>query len=105
MRHDGSAVAELALATHHHEHDAAHLHIDVPTGVAMHLDNDARSSACRTVRCIHRLHSRAQPHHSPLRVVLSKPGRYVIHVTHESGGARVRERFVVLAHERETPAG
>lgn len=100
----GDAMAELSLATHHHDERNAHVRVEVPEGVALHLDVDARATACAQSSCVHRWQTGSPSHRNPLQIVVSEPGRYVIHVTHESGSARVSERFVVLAHRRPVPA-
>ncbi len=96
-------MAELALTTHHHR-DAAHVRVELPSGVALHLDSDGPPSACARSSCVHHWRTGAPPHRNPLQVVVSEPGRYVIHVTHVSPSASVRERFVVLARRRAVPA-
>ncbi len=103
LPHLGDAVAELALTTDHHS-DSAHVRVEVPEGVALHLDADTRPSACARQSCVHHWRTGASPHRNPLQVVVSEPGRYVIHVTHVSPTARVHERFVVLARRRTVPA-
>lgn len=103
LPHAGDAVAELALTTHHHT-DTAHVRVEVPSGVALHLDSDGRPSACAQSSCVHHWRTGAPPHRNPLQVVVSEPGRYVIHVTHVSPTARVHERFIVLARRRAVPA-
>jgi len=103
LPHLGDAVAELALTINHHT-DPAHVRVEVPEGVALHLDADARPSACAQQSCVHHWRTGAPPHRNPLQVVVSEPGRYVIHVTHISPTARVHERFVVLARRRAVPA-
>lgn len=104
LPHSGHGVAELALTTHHHQ-DTAHVRVEVPSGVALHLDPEGGSpSACVRPSCVHHWRTGAPPHRNPLQVVVSEPGRYVIHVTHVSPSAHVRERFVVLAHRRAVPA-
>ena len=103
LPHSGDGVAELALTTHHHR-DAAHVRVELPSGVALHLDSDGPPSACARSSCVHHWRTGAPPHRNPLQVVVSEPGRYVIHVTHVSPSASVRERFVVLARRRAVPA-
>ncbi len=103
LPHLGDAVAELALTTHHHTDDA-HVRVEVPEGIALHLDADTRPSACAQQSCVHHWRTGAPPHRNPLQVVVSEPGRYVIHVTHVSPTARVHERFIVLARRRVVPA-
>lgn len=103
LPNSGDGVAELALTTHHHR-DAAHVRVELPSGVALHLDSDGPPSACARSSCVHHWRTGAPPHRNPLQVVVSEPGRYVIHVTHVSPSASVRERFVVLARRRAVPA-
>lgn len=103
LPHSGDGVAELALTTHHHR-DAAHVRVELPSGVALHLDSDGPPSACARSSCVHHWRTGAPPHRNPLQVVVSEPGRYVIHVMHVSPSASVRERFVVLARRRAVPA-
>lgn len=100
MPSEGDAVTELALATHHHD-DPAHVQMDVPEGVSVSF-NDAgtRASMCAQTRCVHRWSSSVPAAHGPVRVGVSGPGRYVIHVAHESHGTRVRERIVLNARRR-----
>ena len=50
---------------------------------------------CQQERCSHRL-TRYRGE-APLSVAVEQPGRYEIHVRHESDEARVRERFVLIA--------
>lgn len=103
LPNSGDGVAELALTTHHHR-DAAHVRVELPSGVALHLDSDGPPSACARSSCVHHWRTGGPPHRNPLQVVVSEPGRYVIHVTHVSPSASVRERFVVLARRRAVPA-
>ncbi len=103
LPHSGDGVAELALTTHHHRY-TAHVRVELPSGVALHLDSDGPPSACAQTSCVHHWRTGAPPHRNPLQVVVSEPGRYVIHVTHVSPSASVRERFVVLARRRAVPA-
>jgi len=103
LPHSGDGVAELSLTTHHHR-DAAHVRVELPSGVALHLDSDGPPSACVQPSCVHHWRTGGPPHRNPLQVVVSEPGRYVIHVVHVSPTASVRERFVVLARRRAVPA-
>ncbi len=97
---EGDAVTDLALATHHHD-DPTHVQMDVPQGVSVGFhDAGTRGSTCTRARCVHRWHSSVPAAHGPVRVGVSGPGRYVIHVAHESHGTRVRERIVLNARRR-----
>ncbi len=95
----GHAWTELDLLTHHHDDQPALVHLDVPTHVRVQLPSEADSALerhCAETRCVHRF-----THHNgkgvPLRVAVTHPGRYEIHVRHESKKANLREQFVLTA--------
>ncbi|WP_437643572.1 hypothetical protein [Sorangium sp. So ce362] len=95
---DGHAWTQLDLWTHRHADEPAVVHLDVPEHVRVRLpdgEGGALEEHCQRERCSHRLtryHGEA-----PLSVAVTQPGRYEIHVRHESNEARVRERFVLTA--------
>ncbi len=99
----GNAWTSLELQTQHHEDEPAVVHIDVPTNVRVRLpsangkDMEANERHCTESRCIHRFTQR----HGigvPVRIAVAHPGRYDIHVRHESKVAAMREHFVVTAN-------
>ncbi|WP_437739196.1 hypothetical protein WMF39_26005 [Sorangium sp. So ce1504] len=95
---EGHAWTHLDLWTHHHADEPAVVQLEVPEHVRVRLPDGEGGSLeqhCRQERCSHRLtryHGDA-----PLGVAVAQPGRYEIHVHHESNEARVRERFLLIA--------
>jgi hypothetical protein len=97
---DGHGLAELVLAAEHHDAAPAHVVVDAPEHVAVHVGADAVLPApCDRARCTHRLEAQAPV--APLRVAIGRPGDYVIQVRHESERARVVQRFRVRATRAE----
>lgn len=97
---DGQAWTELDLQTQHHADQPALVHVTVPTHVRVRLlgeDGQAFERHCEAERCVHRFTHRPN-NGSPLRVAVAHPGRYEIHVHHESNKANLRERFVLHAN-------
>ncbi|AUX44498.1 hypothetical protein SOCE26_059620 [Sorangium cellulosum] len=95
---DGHAWMHLDLWTHHHADVPAVVHLEVPEHVRVRLpdgEGGALEQHCQQERCAHRL-TRYRDE-GPLSVAVAQPGRYEIHVLHESEEARVRERFVLTA--------
>ncbi|KYF70944.1 hypothetical protein [Sorangium cellulosum] len=95
---DGHAWTHLDLWTHRHADEPAVVHLEVPEDVRVRLpdgEGGALEKHCRQERCSHRL-TRYRGE-APLSVAVAQPGRYEIHVRHESNEARVRERFVLTA--------
>lgn len=99
----GNVWTSLELQTQHHANEAAVVHIDVPTNVRVRLpsangvDVESDDQHCTESRCIHRFTQR----HGigvPVRIAVAHPGRYDIHVRHESKVAAMREHFVVTAN-------
>jgi len=93
----GHAWTELHLQTHHHDDLPALVHLEVPTHVRVQLpsESDAKlERQCAEARCVHKF-----THHNgkPVRVAVTHPGRYEIHVRHESKKAALREQFVLTA--------
>ncbi|WP_437541003.1 hypothetical protein WME97_25930 [Sorangium sp. So ce367] len=98
---EGHAWTLLDLWTHRHADEPAVVQLEVPEHVRVRLPDGEGGSLeqhCRQERCSHRL-TRYRGD-APLGVAVAQPGRYEIHVRHESNEARVRERFVLIA-ERE----
>ncbi|HSN99295.1 MAG TPA: hypothetical protein VLS89_13460, partial [Candidatus Nanopelagicales bacterium] len=96
---DGHAWEVLDLWTHHHEDRPALVHVEVPEKVRVHLpdeDGGAMERHCEEDRCVHSF-TRRHGDGVPVRVAVTHPGRYEIHVRHESREARVRERFILTA--------
>jgi hypothetical protein len=94
---EGHAWTDIRLETHHHADKPAVVHVDVPENVRVSLpvaEGDEQERHCAEERCVHRFTHRPGV---PLRVAVTHPGRYEIHVRHESKEARVRERFVLTA--------
>lgn len=98
----GHAWTLLDLQTHHHADEPALVHLEVPTNVRVRLpsntgsENEADERHCTESRCIHRF----TQHHGqgvPVRIAVTHPGRYDIHVRHESKVAAMREHFVLTA--------
>jgi hypothetical protein len=98
----GHAWTALDLQTHHHANEPALVHLEVPTNVRVRLpapnghDGDLDEQHCSESRCVHRF----TQHHGkgvPVRIAVTHPGRYDIHVRHESKVAAMREHFVVNA--------
>lgn len=98
----GHAWTALDLQTHHHDGQPAIVHLEVPTHVRVSLpsataaNGDQDEQHCAETRCVHRF----TQHHGkgvPLRIAVTHPGRYEIHVRHESKKAAMREHFVVTA--------
>ncbi|WP_437604973.1 hypothetical protein WMF20_27720 [Sorangium sp. So ce834] len=95
---DGQAWMPLDLWTHRHTEEPTVVHLEVPEHVRVRLPDGqggALEEHCRQERCSHRL-TRYRGD-APLSVAVAQPGRYEIHVRHESNEARVRERFVLTA--------
>lgn len=95
---DGHAWMHLDLWTHRHADEPAVIHLEVPEHVRVRLpdgEGGALEQHCQEERCSHRL-TRYRGE-APLSVAVAQPGRYEIHVRHESIEARVRERFVLTA--------
>ncbi|WP_441285686.1 hypothetical protein ACSRUE_24405 [Sorangium sp. KYC3313] len=95
---EGHAWTHLDLLTHGHADEPAVVQIEVPEHVRVRLPDGEGGSLeqhCRQERCSHRL-TRYRGD-APLGVAVAHPGRYEIHVRHESNEARVRERFVLIA--------
>ncbi|WP_437669065.1 hypothetical protein [Sorangium sp. So ce131] len=95
---DGQAWMHLDLWTHHHADGPAVVHLEVPEHVRVRLpdgEGGALEQHCQQERCALRL-TRYRDE-APLSVAVAQPGRYEIHVLHESEEARVRERFVLTA--------
>ncbi|WP_437729905.1 hypothetical protein [Sorangium sp. So ce1335] len=95
---DGHAWMHLDLWTHRHADEPAVVHLEVPEHVRVRLpdgEGGAMEQHCEQERCSHRV-TRYRGE-APLSVAVAQPGRYEIHVRHESNEARVRERFVVTA--------
>ncbi|HVK71080.1 MAG TPA: hypothetical protein VM694_41775 [Polyangium sp.] len=95
----GHAWTELYLQTHHHDDLPTLVHLEVPTHVRVELPSESDvklERQCAETRCVHRF-----THHNgkgvPLRVAVAHPGRYEIHVRHESKKAALREQFVLTA--------
>ncbi|UQA61912.1 hypothetical protein [Polyangium aurulentum] len=94
---EGHAWTDISLETHHHADKPAVVHVDVPENVRVSLPaghGGEQELHCTEERCVHRFTHRPG---APLRVAVAHPGRYEIHVRHESKEARVRERFVLTA--------
>lgn len=96
----GHAWTALDLQTHHHANEPAVVHLEVPTHVRVRLPapngSEADERHCTENRCVHRF----TQHHGkgvPVRIAVTHPGRYDIHVRHESKVAAMREHFVVNA--------
>ncbi len=98
----GHVWTSLELQTHHHADEPAVVHLDVPTNVRVRLpaangiESEADEMHCLESRCVHRF----TQHHGkgvPVRIAVTHPGRYDIHVRHESKVAAMREHFVVTA--------
>lgn len=90
---------ELELQTHHHADHPAVVHVEVPTHVSVRFANEngqPLEQSCTAERCVHRF-THLGKNGMPLRVAVAHPGRYEIHVRHESEKARLRERFVLHA--------
>jgi len=96
----GHVWTDLDLQTQHHADEPAVVHVEIPESVRVALPNSdggALERHCEAPRgCVHRF-TQKHGHHPPLRVAVAHPGRYEIHVRHESQGASVRERFVLTA--------
>ncbi|WP_437520428.1 hypothetical protein WME79_26760 [Sorangium sp. So ce726] len=95
---DGHAWMHLDLWTHRHADEPAEVQLEVPENVLVRLpdgEGGALEQHCQQRRCSHRL-TRYRGD-TPLSVAVAQPGRYEIHVRHESNEARVRERFVLTA--------
>ncbi len=95
----GHTWTELDLQTQRHADRPTMIHVEVPTHVSVRFSNEngqPLERSCTEARCVHRF-----LHHSkngmPLRVAVAHPGRYEIHVRHESDNARLRERIVLHA--------
>jgi hypothetical protein len=95
---EGHAWTDLDLQTQHHAEHPAVVHVEVPTHVRVRLpagDGQPLEQHCTEARCVHKFtHSL---NGTPLRVAVAHPGRYEIHVRHESKKASLRERFVLTA--------
>jgi len=98
----GHTWTALDLQTQHHADEPAIVHLEVPTNVrvrlpgASGLEGDVDERHCLESRCIHRF----TQHHGkgvPVRIAVTHPGRYDIHVRHESKVAAMREHFVLTA--------
>lgn len=99
----GHAWTALDLQTHHHADEPAIFHVEVPTNVRVSLpkqngaEGDVDERHCTETRCVHRF----TQHHGkgvPVRIAVTHPGRYDIHVRHESKVAAMREHFVLTAN-------
>ncbi|MDI1445414.1 hypothetical protein [Polyangium sp. 6x1] len=95
----GHAWTELHLQTQHHDDQPALVSLEVPTHVRVVLPSESDTKLerqCVEDRCVHKF-----THHNgrgvPLRVAVAHPGRYEIHVRHESKKAALREQFVLTA--------
>lgn len=98
---EGHAWTHLDLWTHHHDDELAVVHLEVPENVRVRLPGDdggALERSCEQDRCIHRF-TRRHGQGDPVGVAVMEPGRYEIHVHHESDEAQVRERFVLTARD------
>lgn len=102
----GHAWTALDLHTHHHADEPAVVHVEVPTNVRVRLPaangmgHETDERHCTEMRCVHRF----TQHHGkgvPVRIAVTHPGRYDIHVRHESKVAAMREHFVVTANRQE----
>lgn len=98
----GHVWTALDLQTHHHADEPAIVHLEVPTNVRVRLpspngiEHEADELHCTESRCTHRF----TQHHGkgvPVRIAVTHPGRYDIHVRHESKVAAMREHFVLTA--------
>jgi hypothetical protein len=105
IHESGHEWTALDLQTHHHADEPAVVHLDIPTNVRVRLpvangaDGDVDERHCTENRCIHRF----TQHHGkgvPLRIAVTHPGRYDIHVRHESKVAAMREHFVLTANRK-----
>ncbi|WP_437893022.1 hypothetical protein [Sorangium sp. So ce124] len=95
---EGDAWMYLDLWTHRHADEPAVVQLEVPEHVRVRLPDGEGGSLeqhCQQERCSHRL-TRYRGD-APLSVAVAQPGRYEIHVRHESNEARVRERFILIA--------
>jgi hypothetical protein len=101
----GHAWTALDLQMHHHADQPAVVHLEVPTHVRVRLPSNNEPNAeaderhCTEPRCVHRF----TQHHGkgvPVRIAVTHPGRYEIHVRHESKKAALREHFVVTANRK-----
>jgi hypothetical protein len=103
---DGHVWTDLHLQTHHHADWTADVDVEVPENVRVAVpgaDGPDAERHCEASRCVHRFTHR-HGHSPPLRVAVTHPGRYEIHVRHVSKEAHVRERFVLTAQrEQEAP--
>ncbi len=93
----GHAWTDIRLETHHHADKPTVVHVDIPENVRVRLpsgDGSEKEQHCEASRCVHRFTHRPGV---PLRVAVTHPGRYEIHVRHESKEAHVKERFVLTA--------
>lgn len=93
----GHAWTDIPLETHHHADKPTVVHVDIPENVRVRLpigDGGEQEQHCEESRCVHRFAHRPGV---PLRVAVAHPGRYEIHVRHESKDAHVKERFVLTA--------
>ncbi|MDI3282396.1 hypothetical protein [Polyangium sp. 15x6] len=95
----GHAWTELHLQTQHHDDQPALVSLEVPTHVRVELPSESETKLerhCVEARCVHKF-----THHNgrgvPLRIAVAHPGRYEIHVRHESKKAALREQFVLTA--------
>jgi len=96
----GHAWTELDLQTQHHDDLPAVVHLDAPNHVKVELVSNPGATVdkqCKGTRCVHKFTHR-HGDGSPVRVALTHPGRYEIHVRHESKKAALRERFVLTAN-------
>ncbi|WP_437922575.1 hypothetical protein WMF37_26420 [Sorangium sp. So ce291] len=95
----GTAWTHLDLWTDRHAGQTAVMDVEVPENVRVRLP-DGRGGAlerrCEFARCVHQIVG-FPGDGAPLNVALDEPGRYEIHVRHESNEARVSERFVLIA--------
>jgi len=98
----GNQWTSLDLQTQHHADEPAVVHIEVPTNVRVRLpatngkDSETNERHCTERSCIHRF-TQHHGHGVPVRIAVAHPGRYDIHVRHESKFAAMREHFVVTA--------
>jgi hypothetical protein len=98
----GNVWTSLELQTQHHADETAVVHIEVPINVrvrvpaASGVESEGYERHCTETHCTHQF---TQHHGSgvPVRIAVAHPGRYDIHIRHESKFAAMREHFVVTA--------
>lgn len=99
---DGQATwLDLSLRTEHHGDREAAVRVEAPESVDVRAHPTAPRSAprCADTRCVHGFVMRREHRlaGAPLRIGITSPGRYQIHVEHTSHHARVREHFLIIA--------